>query len=179
MKSKLTVSPAIKITLGISIAITLSAMVQERWKQSQHEEIDDTPWTLVSAESGNRLTLTRNNEIKTISLCGVDTKGEIAKNYLQMVLDKRDGEVVLEDSGDAYEAWITIEPSNAVELLENLPYEVEESSEVNIHLNTWMIERGYARRDRQTYEQCHEPEHLIWAEELAKDSELGIWQSSR
>ena len=104
MKSKLTVSPAIKITLGISIAIALSAMELERWKQSKHEEIDDTPWTLVSAESGNRLTLTRNNEIKTISLCGVDTKGEIAKNYLQMVLDKRDGEVVLEDSGDAYEA---------------------------------------------------------------------------
>lgn len=75
MKSKLTVSPAIKITLGISIAITLSAMVQERWKQSQHEEIDDTPWTLISAESGNRLTLTRNNEIKTNEV----TLGAIAK----------------------------------------------------------------------------------------------------
>lgn len=96
-----------------------------------------------------------------------------------MMLDKRDGEVVFEASGDAYEAWITIDPGNVVELLEDLAYEVEESSEINIHLNTWMLERGYARRDMQTYEQCRESEHLVWAEELAKENKLGIWQSSR
>lgn len=182
MKDKLTVSPAIKIALGLSIAIALLAIGLERWQQSQYKKIDEigeASWALVSVESGDRFTVVQNDKTKTIRLCGVDAKGDIAKDYLQMVLDKRDGEAVLEQSGDGYEAWITMKPSNAAELLENLPYEVEESSEVNIHLNTWMLERGYARRNMQTYEQCHEPEHLVWAEELAKQSELGIWQSSR
>ena len=125
---------------------------------------------------GDRFTVSRHGETKTIDLCGVKAEGDTAKNYLQTVLDKRDGEVFLERSGDSYDAWITIEPDNAVGLLEDLPYEVEASPEINIHLNTWMLEQGYARRDEQSFEQCSQPEYLAQAEKVAKENKIGIWQ---
>jgi len=48
--------------------------------------------------------------------------------------------------------------------------------EQQIHLNTWVIERGYARRDQKNSDKCLEPDNLKWAEDLAKEEKLGMWQ---
>lgn len=47
--------------------------------------------------------------------------------------------------------------------------------EQEIHLNTWLLERGLARRDTQWSSRCKEPEHLVWAENIAREDKLGIW----
>jgi len=68
------------------------------------------------------------------------------------------------------------EPDYDAELFEKSLSKVEKGSEINIHLNTWMIEQGYAVQDSQNSQHCHEPKHLASAENLAKERKIGIWQ---
>ena len=86
------------------------------------------------------------------------------------------GTIELERVGDHYEAWILIERDYDVELVKHISEQPNDLLEEQIHLNTWIIERGYARKDLQSSSKCRQPENLAWAENIARENKLGIWQ---
>ena len=160
----------------ISALLAATIISLDNWQRYKYRTADYTPWTLVSVNSGSSFTVARNNETKIINLCGVDPSGNKAKNYLQAVINLGDGTVELEQVGDRYEAWILLDRDYDVELVKHISDEPNYLVEEQIHLNTWLIERGVARLDLQNSNNCTEPEHLTWAESLAKESNLGIWE---
>jgi endonuclease YncB( thermonuclease family) len=60
------------------------------------------------------------------------------------------------------ELWIPIKPD----------YEQE------IHLNTAMVEAGMAYHYQQYSGSCESAENLGWAEKIARDDKLGVWNGS-
>jgi hypothetical protein len=97
--------------------------------------------------SGSSFTVSRHNENKIINLCGVKANGGQAKNYLQSVIELGNGTVELEQVGDRYEAWILLEKDYDVELVKHISTIPNELVEAQIHLNTWLIERGGSPKD--------------------------------
>lgn len=162
--------------------ILLSALVaavivgSDNWQRYKYRTADYTPWTLVSVNSGSSFTVTRHNETKVINLCGVSASGDKAKSFLQSVIKLGDGTVELERVGDRYEAWILLHENYDVELVKHISDQPNYLVKEQIHLNTWVIERGYTRQDQQSSSSCKEPEHLAWAENVAKEDGLGIWK---
>lgn len=123
--------------------------------------------------------MTRNDETKIINLCGVNASGDKAKNYLHSVINLGNGTVELEQVGDRYEAWILLDKNYDVELVKQISARPNYLIEQQIHLNTWVIENGYAKQDRQSSHTCRKPEHLTWAEKVAQENGLGIWQGKQ
>ncbi len=122
--------------------------------------IDLTPWTVTSIDNGSSLIVTRNDETKTISLCGVAPIENETKQYLNSLISLGDGTVELEQVGNSYEAWISLKPGYDVELVKHVSNTPDELVEQEIHLNSWVIERGKARRNIKEGSQCREPENL-------------------
>ncbi len=120
--------------------------------------------------------MTRHDENKSVSLCGVESLGDETKQYLTSVINLGDGTVELERVGNSYEAWVSRSPGYDVELVKHVSNTPNELTGQEIHLNTWLIERGMARRDIKQANQCREPEHLARAETIAQEGKLGIWQ---
>jgi endonuclease YncB( thermonuclease family) len=60
------------------------------------------------------------------------------------------------------ELWIPVKPN----------YEGE------IHLNTAMVEAGMAYHYQQYSGNCESAENLGWAEKIARDDKLGVWNGS-
>jgi endonuclease YncB( thermonuclease family) len=60
------------------------------------------------------------------------------------------------------ELWIPVKPY----------YEGE------IHLNTAMVEAGMAWHYQQYSSNCESAENLGWAEKIARDEKLGVWNGS-
>jgi len=60
------------------------------------------------------------------------------------------------------ELWIPIKPD----------YEAQ------IHLNTAMVEAGYAHHYQKYSDSCVSAENLGWAEEIAKEDKLGVWNGN-
>jgi hypothetical protein len=77
--------------------------------------------------------------------------------------------------GDRYEAGISLARNYDVELVKHISDKSNELVEQEIHLNTWLLERGLARRDTRWSSKCKEPEHLVWAENIAREDFLGQW----
>ncbi|MGL5834303.1 MAG: thermonuclease family protein [Waterburya sp.] len=148
----------------------------DNWQRYKERTADYTPWKISSVNSGSSFTVVRYQETKTINLCGVEAVGEESKKFLDSVINLGDGTVNLEKVGDDYEAWVTLKPNYDVNLLKHISDIPNELVDLEIHLNTWVIERGIARHNQQHSSQCREPEHLVWAEEVAKKDQLGIWQ---
>jgi endonuclease YncB( thermonuclease family) len=148
----------------------------DNWLKYKDRNADHTPWRVTSVESGSSLTVSRHGETKNIKLCGVAAVGDESREFLASVMNLGDGTVELEKVGESYEAWVMLKPDYDVELVKHISNKPNELVEQQIHLNTWMVERGIARRDPQDEGQCREPEHLAWAEELALKDQLGIWQ---
>jgi len=163
MKAKLKISPGTKIFVIFCTLIAIGSIGLEKWLKHQHQKhrtADYMPWKLANVDSGSSFTVQRHDKTKNIELCGVKTSGDKAKNFLQTVINKGDGTIELEKVKDGYEAWVLLKPD----------------FEQQIHLNTWVIERGYARRDQKNSDKCLEPDNLKWAEDLAKEEKLGMWQ---
>jgi endonuclease YncB( thermonuclease family) len=157
-------------------AIAAFALISlDNWQRYKYRTADYTPWKISSVDSGSSFTVVRHNQQKTIRLCGVMATGDQAKNFLTSVINLGDGTVNLENVSDAYEAWVTIKPNYDVNLLKHISDTPNELVQQEIHLNTWVIERGMARRNSIEADQCREPEHLAWAEEVAQKNKLGIW----
>ncbi|MEM7757128.1 MAG: thermonuclease family protein [Cyanobacteria bacterium P01_A01_bin.40] len=60
------------------------------------------------------------------------------------------------------ELWIPIKPD----------YEGQ------IHLNTAMVEAGMAYHYKQFSDNCVSPENFDWAEKIARDDKLGVWNGN-
>jgi endonuclease YncB( thermonuclease family) len=146
------------------------------WQKYKYRTADYTPWTLVTVNSGSSFTVSRHNETKTIDLCGVSASGDKAKSFLQSVIKLGDGTVELERVGDRYEAWILLDENYDTELVKHISTEPNYLVEQQIHLNTWVIERGYASQDLQSAGSCSQPEHLAWADKVAREEKLGMWK---
>lgn len=140
----------------------------DNWLKYKDRNTDYTPWTVTSVESGSSFTVSRADKSKVIDLCGVAAVGDESREFLASVINLGDGTVELEKVGDNHEAWIKLKPDYDVELVKHISDKPNELVEQEIHLNTWVIEQGYSRRDTQTFSQCKEPEHLVWAEEVAE-----------
>lgn len=161
----------------LSALLAAAIIGLDNWQRYKYRTADYTDWTLVSVDSGSSFTVSRHNETKNINLCGVSALGDGAKNYLQSVINLGDGTVELEQVGERYEAWILLDKDYDVELVKHISDQPNYLVEEQVHLNTWMIERGYARQDLQSVDSCSQPEHLAWAEKVAKEDGLGIWQN--
>ena len=127
-----------------------------------------------SIYDGDTLRVIRGDEELKIRFCGIDAPelkqplGVESRDYLRSLIAKSDGTVhVLPIEEDRYgrtvaELWIPIEPD----------YEAE------IHLNTAMVEAGMAWHYQRYSGNCESAKNLVWAEEIAKDEKLGVWNGN-
>jgi endonuclease YncB( thermonuclease family) len=127
-----------------------------------------------SIHDGDTLRVVRGTEEKKIRLCGIDAPeikqplGIESRDYLRSLISKSNGTIhVLPIEEDRYgrtvaELWIPIKPD----------YEGE------IHLNTAMVEAGMAYHYKQYSGSCESAENLGWAEKIARDDKLGVWNGS-
>ena len=162
------------ITLSIVAATIIIGL--DNWLKFKDRTIDLTPWTVTNIDSGSSLIVTRHDETKNVSLCGVAPIENETKQYLTSVINRGDGTVELEQVGNSYEAWVSLKPGYDVELVKHVSNTPDELIKQEIHLNSWVIERGKARRDIKEASQCREPGNLAWAETIAKEDKFGIWQ---
>ena len=162
----------------IIITAILSATIigLDNWQRYKYRTADYTDWKLEQVNSSSSFTVSRHNETKVVNPCGVNALGDRAKNYLQSVIELGNGSVELEQVGESYEAWILLDQDYDVEIVKHISDQPNYLVEEQIHLNTWMIERGYAKQDLQSVDSCSQPEHLAWAERVAKEDNLGIWE---
>ncbi len=144
-----------------------------------HPNIDLTPWKVTNINSDSSFIVTRHDETKNVNLCGVAPIGNVTKQYLTSVIGLGDGTVELERVGNSYEAWVSLKPGYNMELVKHVSNKPNELVGQEIHLNTWLIERGEARQDTKEAAQCREFEHLAWAETIAKKGKFGIWQDKK
>ncbi len=149
------------ITLSIVAATIIIGL--DSWLQFQERNIDPTPWQVTNIDSGSSLVVTRRDQTKIVDLCGVAPIEIETKQYLTSVINLGDGTLELEKVGNSYEAWVSRSPGYDVELVKHVSNTPDSLVEQEIHLNTWLIERGMARRDIKQANQCREPEHLAWA----------------
>ena len=124
-----------------------------------------------SIYDGDTLKVRRGEEELKVRLCGIDSPersqplGIESRDYLRSLIAKGDGTIyVLPIEKDRYnrtvaELWIPIEPD----------YEGQ------IHLNTAMVEAGMAWHYQQYSGNCESAENLGWAEKIARDDKLGVW----
>lgn len=175
MQAKLFLFYFRKPIIFLSAVAAFAVFTIDTWQKYKYRTADYTPWEISSVDSGSSFTVARHHETKTINLCGVEATGNESKKYLQSVINLGNGTVELEKVGDRFEAWISLAPNYDVELVKHISTKSNELVEQEIHLNTWIIERGMARRNSIETNQCREPEHLAWAEEVAQKKKLGIW----
>ncbi|WP_229642776.1 thermonuclease family protein [Waterburya agarophytonicola] len=127
-----------------------------------------------SIYDGDTLRVVRGNEELKIRICGIDAPelkqplGIESRDYLRSLIAQGNGTIhVLPIETDRYdrtvaELWIPIKPD----------YEAQ------IHLNTAMVEAGYAYHYQQYSDSCVSAENLGWAEKIARDEKLGVWNGN-
>lgn len=169
------ISRPTKIFIATLIVFGSAIIGLDMWLEYEEANRDYRPWRFYSIESGDRFTVTRGEEMMPIKLCGVEASGGDAQEYLASTVNLGNGTVILDKVGDEYEAWVMLTENYDAKLVSHISSETNELVEGQIHLNTWMIERGYAKHDRTSSSKCGEPEHLNWAEDIAKSEKLGIW----
>lgn len=163
--------------LALSIIAATTIIGLDSWLRFKERNFDSTPWTVTKVNSGSSLIVTSHNQTKMINLCGVKPIGDETKQYLTSVVNLGDGTVELEQVGNNYESWVSLKPGYDVELVKHVSNTPDELVEQEIHLNTWVIERGMALKNTKKAAGCREPEHLDWAETAAKEGKFGIWQN--
>ena len=173
--SKKKISKPLLYMLCAGATLSVGLVVTDRFLSNRDSSIDSTPWTVTEVVSGDRLNVIRHEQTQDLKLCGVSSLGIQTQEFLQTVIEQGDGTVIWSEAGDRYEAWIALEPGYDINLLSQYSNKPDEYVGTSIHLNTWLIQSGYAHYDRESYQKCHQPENLVWAEELARESKLGIW----
>ena len=124
-----------------------------------------------SIYDGDTLRVVRGDEELKIRFCGIDAPeikqplGIESRDYLRSLIAQGNGTIhVLPIEQDRHnrtvaELWIPIKPD----------------FEQEIHLNTAMVEAGYAHHYQKYSDSCVSAENLGWAEEIAKEDKLGVW----
>ena len=141
-----------------------------------HWSTDAAAWKVKpgSINDGDTLRVTRGTEELKIRLCGIDAPelkqplGIESRDYLRSLIAQGDGTIYVQPiEKDRYnrtvaELWIPIKPD----------------FEQQIHLNTAMVEAGYAYHYQQYSGNCESAENLGWAEKIAKDGKFGVWNGN-
>ena len=134
-----------------------------QWIEYQYRNAKYPTWTVGAVTAGDIFTVTSDldSETRTIKLCGVTPAHSEAKDFLKSVINRGDGSIELERSGEAHEAWVMLKPD----------------FESQIHVNTYMVEKGMARHDTANSQQCRSNEELGFAQKIAQEEKLGLWNS--
>lgn len=177
MTFKFTLSRTSKVLISSTVGIAVLFVGLDFWLNYQDRlVVKSHPWRIISVKSGHSLVVAQGNETKMVMLCGVDAVDDSSRKFLESVVDLGNGTVTLESVGNTHEAWILLDRDYDVELVKHISPLPNDLIGQQIHLNTWVIERGYSRRHRENSTRCLQPEHLAWAEQVAKKNNLGIWQ---
>ncbi len=127
------------VTLTLIIC-SLNQYLEYKSKNANYE-----PWIVTNVLSGDTLTVARDNENKTIKLCGIVAGGDKARDYLQSLIAQSNEIIELEKVDNSYEAWILLDS------------EIEQQ----IHLNTHLIETKNATL--ANHKNCLSGENLEFA----------------
>ena len=143
------------------------------WIEFKRKTINPNPWLVTSVGKDASLKLTRDGEAIEADLCGVKPFGTSTERYLSSVIALGNGTVELQKTGDRYEVWMYLKSGYDVELVRHLSPIANELVGQQIHINSWIVERGYANHD--VSDRCTDSEILALAEKIAKEKRLGAW----
>ena len=175
MKVKLGFPISFQILIGISLSIAICAVSLNRWVSYQERVVNYTPWSVVKINNGYSIVVTRDDKEREVSLCGVQSLGDETKKYLTSLINLSNGTLYLEQVESGYEAWLLLRPGYNIDLVKHISAVPDKLVDGQIHINTWLIERGMARRNVNESVNCKEPQHLALAETIAKETKLGFW----
>ncbi|MCP6761928.1 MAG: thermonuclease family protein [Fischerella sp. CENA71] len=133
-------------------------------------------WSVVSVADGDTITVKRDAETKKIRFCGIDTVekqqklGPQAKSYLQSLIDKGNGTVIVipieQDRYGRTVAEVFVKPR---------PGTPGYQSEEEIFLNGEMVRAGFARHYTRYSGNCPNKEVIEQSELRAIKNRAGFW----
>lgn len=133
-------------------------------------------WSVVSVADGDTITVKRDGETKKIRFCGIDAVekqqklGSQAKSYLQSLIDKGDGTVIVipieQDRYGRTVAEVFIKPQ---------PGTPGYQSEEEIFLNGEMVRAGFARHYTRYSDNCPNKGGIEQYEQMAIKNRAGFW----
>jgi len=134
--------PFIAFLITFTAAITATNIYQEYKSRKVYPD-----WKVEEVLTGDSFQVNNGDQTKTINLCGIASKSSESKAFLASLINQGSGIVELQKSGKSYEAWILT------------------SDEQQIHLNTFMVEKGMATLIN--HKKCPSSENLEWAAEAS------------
>ena len=150
--------------IGLSAIAAVSFGINQ-WLEYRYRNAKYPTWTVGHITAGDSFTVTSDldSETRTIKLCGITSAHRESKDFLKSVIDLGDGSVEIEQAENAYEPWVMLKPD----------------LESQIHVNTYMVEKGMARHDVANSKQCRSDEELGFAQKIAQEEKLGLWSSNK
>ncbi len=130
-----------KPLLVIVSAVALTSILTNFWLEYQDGK-KRYAWQVKEVLSGKSLAVVKDDQMLEANLCGIGSEN---RDFLKSLVDRGDGNVWLQKSGDGFEAWVALKPD----------YENQ------IHLNTEMVLNGKATLVNSST--CISSEHLDWA----------------
>jgi endonuclease YncB( thermonuclease family) len=133
-------------------------------------------WTVASVADGDTITVKRDGETKKIRFCGIDAVekqqklGPQAKSYLQSLIDKGNGAVmVIPVEQDRYGRTV------AEVFVKPRPGTPGYQSEEEIFLNGDMVRAGFARHYTRYSGNCPNKGVIEQSEQMAIANRAGVW----
>lgn len=136
-----------------------------QWIEYQYRNAKYPTWTVGAVTAGDTFTVTSNldSNIRTIKLCGITPAHPESKDFLKSIVAMGDGSIELEQAGETHEAWVMLKPD----------------FESQIHVNTYMVEKGMAQHDVPNSQPCRSNEDLSFAQKIAQEKKLGLWSNRK
>ena len=134
-----------------------------------------------SIYDGDTLKVVRGDEELKIRFCGIDAPeikqplGVESRDYLRTE-GKRSLSLIAQGNGTIH--VLPIEQDRYGRTVAELWIPIEPDYEGQIHLNTAMVEAGMAYHYQRYSGNCESAENLGWAEQIARDDKLGVWNGS-
>jgi len=146
----------------VSTVFTVLVGVNQ-WIEYQYRNAKYPTWTVGEITAGDTFTVTSDldSQTRSIKLCGITLAHPEAKDFLKSVVEMGDDSIELERAGEPHEAWVMLKPDH----------------QSQIHVNTYMVEKGMARHDIANSKQCRSNEELAFAQKIAQEEKLGLWSS--
>lgn len=142
---------------------------------SPHAMPQSQEWTIASVADGDTITVKRDGETKKIRFCGIDAiekqqkLGPQAKSYLQSLIDKGDGAVMVipieQDKYGRTVAEVFVKPR---------PGTPGYRSEEEIFLNGEMVRAGFARHIPNS-DNCPNELVIEQSQQMAIANRTGVW----
>jgi micrococcal nuclease len=173
------------VLLAFVAVIALTAVLSPKTKSLVEAAAESTSprsmplsenWMVTKVSDGDTITVKRGNETKKIRFCGIDAVekqqklGPQAKSYLQSLIDKGDGTVMVipieQDRYGRTVAELFVKPRTGTP-----GYQSEEE----IFLNGEMVRAGFARHYTRYSGNCPNKGAIEQAEKIAIKNRAGVW----